>query len=134
MAIGIPLSIQFSAQYSDKHDNALLSTRLTRGKWVNPKSILVLSFIYIALSLYYLGFASNEHSFLYINNTHLLCIKLLLPILFIALMWFTFYFYWRLFNNITIKSSNQIQNYLQIDRKPSTRWLAKVLEPLLKKR
>lgn len=134
VAIGIPLSIQFSAQYSDKHDNALLSTRLTRGKWVNPKSILCLSFVYIAISLYYLSFASDEHSFLYVNNMHLLCIKLLIPILFIALMWFTFYFYWRLFNNITIKSSNQIQNYLQIDRKPSTNWLSKVLEPLLTKR
>ena len=57
--------------------------------------------------------------------------KLLLPILFIVLMWFTFYFYWRLFNNITIKSSNQIQNYLQIDRKPSISRLAKVLKPQL---
>jgi hypothetical protein len=129
VAIGIPLSIQFSAQYSDKHDNALLSTRLTRGKWVNPKSILCLSFVYIAISLYYLSFASDEYSFLYVNNMHLLCIKLLIPILFIALMWFTFYFYWRLFNNITIKSSNQIQNYLQIDRKPSTSRLAKLLKP-----
>lgn len=134
VAIGIPLSIQFSAQYSDKHDNALLSTRLTRGKCVNPKSILCLSFIYIAISLYYLSFVSGENSFLYVNNTHLLCIKFSLPILFIALMWFTFYFYWRLFKNITIKSSNQIQKYLQIDRKPSTSRLSKIFEPFLTKR
>ncbi|WP_138625736.1 MULTISPECIES: hypothetical protein [Pseudoalteromonas] len=77
---------------------------------------------------------SDKHSFLYLNNTFIICIQLSLPIIFIVLMWFTFYFYWRLFNNITIKSSTQIQNYLQIDRRSSTSWLTKFLEPLLTKK
>ena len=121
VAIGIPLSIQFSAQYSDKHDNALLSTRLTRGKYVNPKSILCLSFLYMALSLYYLTFSSSEYSFLSLSATHLDILKLCLPIIFAALIFCTFYFYWRLFKKITVKSSLQIQSYLQMDVKQNSK-------------
>ncbi|QUI69603.1 hypothetical protein [Pseudoalteromonas sp. M8] len=133
VAIGIPLSIQFSAQYSDKHDNALLSTRLTRGKYVNPKSILSLSFLYMALSLYYLTFASSKHSSLSISSTHLDILKFSLPALFAVLICFTFYFYWRLFKKITVKSSLQIQNYLQLDvkQKSKTNLFVKLLKSQL---
>ncbi|MEZ7205335.1 hypothetical protein [Pseudoalteromonas sp. DY56-GL79] len=151
VAIGIPLSIQFSAQYSDKHDNALLSTRLTRGKYVNPKSILSLSFLYMVLSLYYLTFASSKHSFLSLSATHLDILKFSLPMLFAVLILCTFYFYWRLFKKITVKSSLQIQDYLQLDVKKNSKanlfikfsksqlahlnrrfpWLTKCLESLI---
>ena len=133
VAIGIPLSIQFSAQYSDKHDNALLSTRLTRGKYVNPKSILSLSFLYLALSLYYLTFASSKYSPLSLSATHLDILKFSLPALFAVLICFTFYFYWRLFKKITVKSSLQIQNYLQLDvkQKSKTNLFVKLLKSQL---
>ena len=116
VAIGIPLAIQISGQSSEKYDNTLLAKRLTQGVFVNPVNLIVISVLYITLSLYLnLAVTDTESDLLVIPSDQALIIKSILFLLFFITLISAGWFYIRLYFRSLTKTEKYINNFLMLE-------------------
>ncbi|RBW42584.1 hypothetical protein DS885_15240 [Psychromonas sp. B3M02] len=133
VAIGIPLAIQIAGQVTEKYDNTLLAKRLTQGLFVTPVSLIIISVLYIILSMTFklnTDFPSNDIKLL---MSFLLCT--LFPIIFISASWFYIRLYYRSITEteryckifLKLERPMLLTSLITINTKAKNQWIAKVI-------
>lgn len=111
IAIGIPLAVQFANKATEKFENPLLAKQYTTGSVASPVTLMLLSFLYIVLALFYkLVFDIQEEQVTHPLKLHL---ALALIVIFSIIVLLSLSFYVRLFSRATQKSSIYIGKLLK---------------------
>lgn len=115
VAIGIPLALQIAVNASEKFDNSLLAKRLTTGWIINPIVLIVLSTIYVCISLSIKLFYPIILSSSCFLNNYLSEVKATLAITFLLIMIGAGYFYIRFYYRILKTTEKYISEFLLLD-------------------
>lgn len=114
VAIGIPLAIQIAGQATEKYDNSLLAERLTQGLFVNPVRLIIISVLYIGLSIYLKLTTDAQPSDIPLSDAKLL-ITFLLCILFFITLVSAGWFYIRLYYRSLTKTDRYCKKFLKLE-------------------
>ena len=113
VAIGIPLSLQFAGQASDRYDNAILAKRLTTGRVVTPNTLIVLSILYI-ISGMLLKILFKEKSTVVDEQYQYILTAISMSLFFITII-FSAWFYLRFYYRILKTTDEYIPELLSIN-------------------
>ncbi|MFM5755674.1 hypothetical protein ACET52_12700 [Aeromonas veronii] len=116
VAIGIPLSLQFAGQASEKYDNATLIRYYSSSKYASPTIIMIISVLYILSSLL-LKVISNNNDV----GDIALCkyLAYISSFLFTLILILSAFFYHNLYRGVLKTTAQHIPLLLKIQEKPS---------------
>lgn len=135
VAIGIPLAIQVAERSSERYDNNLLVEKLTKGAFVTPIRIILLSVFYIILSQ--LIKLSIDGNFLPLHkdiatpfiNTGVIIAGIVFTTILVSSAWF----YIRLYLRVTSPTTAYIEQFLQLNKNKTLLLLKDITEKVVAK-